>query len=130
MSPVSIFEISLLILKSPMSPVDFKKWQCPLLNLRKCHLLNVPVDFKVVQCRLSNLRRCHVAMSKFKGQGPPYCHHVYKTAFSQVEMQLTKIVRKGLSVHAMLMLKCKNMFMILVKFIHTDSIFKTKEIGV
>ena len=34
-----------------MSPVDFKKWQCPL----SLFILNVPVDFKVVQCRLSNL---------------------------------------------------------------------------
>ena len=34
MSPVTICEISLLISNGLMSPVDFKKCQCPLLNLK------------------------------------------------------------------------------------------------
>ena len=48
-----------------MSPVGFKKLQCPLSKF-----LNVPVDFKVVQCRLSNLRRCHVALSNLRVKSP------------------------------------------------------------
>ena len=49
-----------------MSPVDFKKWQCPLSLF-----INFPVDFKVVQCRLSNLRKHPVALSNLmvKGSG-------------------------------------------------------------
>ena len=33
---------------SPMSPVDFKKWQCPL----SLFFLDFSVDFKIVQCHL------------------------------------------------------------------------------
>ena len=50
---------------SPMSPVDFKKWQCPLSLFLKCpcRFLNSPmssVHFKK--------RPCHPV--EFKGQGP------------------------------------------------------------
>ena len=43
---------------SPVSPVDFKKWQCPLSLFLKfpCRFLNSPmspVDFKKWQCPLS-----------------------------------------------------------------------------
>ena len=44
---------------NPISPVDFKKWQCPL----SLFFRNVPGNLKMVQCRLSNLRNtlCHVS---------------------------------------------------------------------
>ena len=49
--------------------------QCRLSILRNgnvpCHyFLNVPVDFKVVQCPLSNLRKCHVGLSNSRVKGP------------------------------------------------------------
>ena len=74
-----------------MSPVDFKKWQCPLslfldfpvdFKIVQCRLsilrngnvpcrlfLNVPVDFKGVQCRLSILRNGRVALSNLRVKG-------------------------------------------------------------
>ena len=75
-----------------MSPVDFKKWQCPLSLFFKfpCRFLNsplFPVDFKKgqcplslffylflstlkrVQCRLSNLRKGCVALSNLRVKG-------------------------------------------------------------
>ena len=48
-----------------MSPVDFKKWQCPLSLL-----LNVAVDVKVPQCRLSILRNSPVTLSNLRVKGP------------------------------------------------------------
>ena len=78
---------------SPMSPVDFKKWQCPLsLFLKNCPVdlkivscplsilrkVNVPchyfskflsVDFKRDQCHLSNLRKGRVALSNLRVKG-------------------------------------------------------------
>ena len=75
-----------------MSPVDFKKWQCPLslfldlavnFDIVQCHLsvlrngnfpvinfLNVPVDCKGVQCRLSILRNGRVALPNLRVKGP------------------------------------------------------------
>ena len=57
-----------------MSPVDFKKWLCPLSILRNGYvpcrkLLNGPVEFKVVQCHLSNLRKGRVALSNLRVKG-------------------------------------------------------------
>ena len=34
MSPVAIFDFFLSILNSPLSPVDFKNWHCPLSLFR------------------------------------------------------------------------------------------------
>ena len=78
---------------SPMSPVDFKKWQCPLSLLLNFHVdfkkvpcplsilrkVNVPchyffflsVNFKRAQCRLSNLRKGRIALSNLRVKG----HH-------------------------------------------------------
>ena len=46
---------------SPMSPVDFKKWQCPL----SLYFLGFPVDFIIVQCRLSIVRNDNVPCHSF-----------------------------------------------------------------
>ena len=53
------------------SPVDFKKWQCPLSILFKCSCLFYggamsPVEFKKVSC----------PPVEFKGQGPLYCQFI------------------------------------------------------
>ena len=47
--------------KSPMSPVDFEKWQCSLSLFSK-----VRVDFEIVQCRLSILRNGNVPCRYFR----------------------------------------------------------------
>ena len=81
---------------SPMSLVDFRKWQCPLSLFSE----DFPIDFEMVQCRMSDSRHgpSHVTnilqhddigfMSRldfnkrpyrpveFKGQGPQFCWHV------------------------------------------------------
>ena len=44
-----------------MSPVDLKKWQCPL----SIFFINLPVDFEIVQCRLSILRNDNVPCRYF-----------------------------------------------------------------
>ena len=64
--PLSLFvNCSCRFKKSPMSPVDFKKCQCPLSLI-----LKIPVDFKIVQCRLSILRKSSVALSNLGVKGP------------------------------------------------------------
>ena len=50
-----------------MSPVDFKKWQCPLSLFL---FLDLPLDFEIVQCRLSILRNGNVP-----------CHYNFKLFF-------------------------------------------------
>ena len=78
---------------SPISPVYFKKWQCPLslffkfscrfkkkkqcrlsilrnVNVPCRYFSNVPDDFKGVQCRLSNLRKRRAALSNLRVKGP------------------------------------------------------------
>ena len=59
-----------------MSPVDFKKWQCPLSLM-----LNVPVDFKVPHCRMSILRNGPVGLSNLRVKGPTFIIMSYLPKF-------------------------------------------------
>ena len=81
MSPVTIFVDFLSIKNSPMLPVDFRKWQCPLSRYFKlsyrfqCSLMS-PVEFQKRPCR----------PVEFKGQWP------YQIE-PKVQCQLSNIIK-------------------------------------
>ena len=88
---------------SPVSHVDFKKWQCPLSLFLQCQcqfLINTNVACRTVHVMLVSpishvgCQNCPCCPAEFKGQGSLYCQ-----SFSKVGVQTMPLFERNNNIH-------------------------------